>query len=407
MELIKLITSLAARNLRRNIRRTALTLLALAAGVWGSVALAAMARGVSEGMARDAIRGLTGHIQISSPRYLDNPSRDLAFALNQETLVEKSSDLPISAMALRTRLPGVVASERESAGITIVGIDPDQEKAISFLGDGLAEGSFFTRDGDGVIIGKKLAENLQTRLGKRVVILTQGENNTISSRGFRVIGIFDSLLESRELSFAFISLPKAQELSQIPGKITEASLITGRIADSDKTAMEIKRRMPELEVSHWSKLEPLVVSLRKIQDGFLKIWFVIVILAISFGLVNTLFMAIFERVREFGLMESLGLKKGAVVALVVVESFILIILGAIIGDLAAFASVYLVSGGIDISKFAKGADEAGISSVIYPMILTRDVFWANLLILVIGLAASIYPAYRASRLSPVDALRST
>lgn len=401
--LLQLLTALSWRNVFRNPRRTTLTLLALSAGVWSAVTLSALARGVSEGMARDAIRGLTGHVQIHALGYVNNPSRDLSFELKLP-LEQALGSSPISAWTQRVRLSGVVASERESSGVTIVGIDPQKESAISFIGDGLSAGEFFNDGGDGVVVGKKLLENLQTSIGKRVVLMTQGQANKISDRGFRIIGVFDSLLESRETSFVFISLSRAKELAQIGPAISEVSLITSRISESENVALDMQSKFPELEVTHWTKLEPLVVSLRQIQDGFLKLWFVIVVFAISFGLINTLFMSIFERIREFGLMEALGLRKSSVVSLVMLESSLLIVVGMFVGNSLSAITVWSLSGGIDISQFAKGAATAGISSVIYPTMMLSDALIANALVLIIGLVASAYPAYKASRHNPIDAM---
>ena len=141
-----------------------------------------------------------------------------------------------------------------------------------------------------------------------------------------------------------------------------------------------------------------------VMDGFVLVWVIVIFLALSFGLVNTLVMAVFERVREIGLMLALGMRPASILGQIVVESLFLLALGLMIGNLFAYLSVIPLTDGIDISAVAEGMEMFGASSILYPELELRDMTTANVVVLVLGLLASLSPAWRASRYEPVEAI---
>ena len=140
------------------------------------------------------------------------------------------------------------------------------------------------------------------------------------------------------------------------------------------------------------------------MDGFVVIWIVVVFLALSFGLVNTLVMAVFERVREIGLMLALGMTPRDILSQIVSESFLLLAIGLALGDLLAWATIRPLEGGIDVSIVGEGMEMFGAASVLYPALYLSDVVLANVIVLVLGFVASLSPAWRASRYEPVEAI---
>jgi ABC-type lipoprotein release transport system permease subunit len=142
----------------------------------------------------------------------------------------------------------------------------------------------------------------------------------------------------------------------------------------------------------------------KVMDGFVLVWMIVVFLALSFGLVNTLVMAVFERVREIGLMLALGMRPASILGQIVVESILLLIIGLILGNTLAWASVVPLQDGIDISAVAQGMEMFGASSILYPELTLDDMILANVVVLVLGFFASLSPAWRASRYEPIEAI---
>ena len=143
------------------------------------------------------------------------------------------------------------------------------------------------------------------------------------------------------------------------------------------------------------------------MDGFVLVWIIIVFLALSFGLVNTLVMAVFERVREIGLMQALGMRPSTILYQILMESLLLLLIGLVLGNIIAVGTVMPLQNGIDISVVAEGMEMMGTSSVLYPALKTNDMIMANIIVIVLGLLTSILPAWRAASYDPIEALNKT
>lgn len=402
---VKLLLDLAFRNVLRNRRRSIITFLSVVAGVGSSIVLAALARGLSEQMIKDAIYNLTGHIQLHAPGYTDDPTVNHSFIIDKE-LKTTLEHLAPERWAERVRVPAVIRSEREALGVTMLGIDPEREAGLSMAGDRVSFGSnLSSAESRGIIVGEELLELLETEPGKRVVLMTQDREGNIADQGFKIIGVFKAELEATERSFVFIALNEAQELLKLTNRVSEISLLADKRENVAALKAELSKKLTVLEIKSWPELEPLLKALTKIQDGFLSLWFVVVMIAVSFGLINTIFMSIYERVRELGVMQAIGMSPRLIIGEIVLESAYLLFAGALVGVAAGFLGVYLLGDGLDISVFAKGAASFGLRSVIYPHVLLKDVVLISSLILSIGCAGSVYPAWYAARKSPVEAMR--
>lgn len=406
LRILPLLATLAFRNVLRNPRRSLLTFAAISVGLGSALVLAALARGMAERMARDAMYTLTGHVQIHAPGFRDDPVVSYRFAEPGEGLRKVLGQPPVVRWSTRVRVPAVLMSERDSAGISLVGIDPESEKGLSFAGDPPEVGRALSDPNDpGIVVGQKMLEVLQTEVGKRIVVMTQDVEGHVADRGFRIVGAFDTELEATERSYGFVGRATAQKFLGIGEEVSEIALITNDYSMLDGITASLREAAQGLDVSEWRDLEPLISAMLSLQDGFLTIWFVIVIVTVAFGLVNTLFMAIMERTREIGLVQALGLRPRALMVEVVIESLVLLVLGSVAGVLFAFGGIYLLRDGIDISQFAEGAQAIGLGSIVYPTIHIADFVVGTILVLLIGVLSSVYPAWRSTRLNPVEALR--
>ena len=403
-----LLYTLAWRNVWRNRRRTLVILLAIALGIWSMVTLAALMRGMTEEQVRNTIKNLTGHIQVHGVGYRDDPSINNSMPQPAAAILEVVRTEDVKAWAARVRVPAVVVSERESAGVTLVGIDPEAEQGLSFIADAVTEGRYLESAADhGLLLGRKLAERLETRLGKRVVLMSQDINNDIADRGFRVVGIFDANMEAVENGYVFVGRTIAQHMLKLEENVSELALVVDDRDNLDAILRQITNAAPGLDVQPWTKLEPMLVLIVKMYDGFMMIWFVVVFLAMSFGLVNTLLMAVFERTREIGLFQALGMPPRLLLGQVLLESLTLLTAGLIVGNICAWATIASLDEGLNLSAFAQGFELYGLSSIIYPLVTASDVLTANLVVIVLGLIASLYPAWRAARYVPVEAITRT
>jgi len=383
---------------------TLMILFAFALGVWSMIVIAAITRGSMEQQLDKSILNLTGHIQAHVTGFRDDPVIDHRFTTSA-ALETALGDKEVIAWARRVRAPGVVASERESAGITLVGIEPAREHSLSFIASAVTEGRYLeSADDQGLLLGRKLAERMETGLGRRVVLMSQDANNQVGDRGFRVVGIFETQPRQMEDSVVFVGRATAQQMLKLGDAVTEVAVMTDDRDRLDALLARLRAAAPVLDIQPWTVIEPLLVLTQKVTDVILVIWYAIVFAAMSFGLINTLLMAVFERTREFGLFQSLGMPPRHILGQVLMESLILLALALALGNLSAWATIASLKGGIDLSSVAEGMELMGVAPVIYPAWSAGDLAIANLLVFVLGLAASLYPAWRASRHVPVEAL---
>jgi len=406
MRMLPVLIRLAWRYLWRNHRRTIVMLSAISIGAWAMIFMTALTRGMVDQMISDGISVLPGHVQLHNPDYLDDPSITNRVSLTDADLATRYADAGFEAWASRVRVPAVITSERESRGVTLLGIDPVAERDFSFVDYDEVDGRFLeSPDDTGVVIGAKLADTLDTEVGKRIVLMSQDPDNEIADRGFRVVGLFHANMETYEDTYAFIGKKTAQKMLRIGDTTTEVVFFGDDYRNVEPTYEKVAAAVDDsMRVSRWTEVDTYLGTMLSVMDGFMLIWVVVIFLALSFGLVNTLVMAVFERVREIGLMLALGMKPASILGQIIIESMMLLSVGLLIGDTLAWLTVKPLESGIDISVVAKGMEMFGASSVLYPKLHIDDVVLSNVVVLVLGFLASLSPAWRASRYEPVEAI---
>ena len=406
MHMFFVLSRLAWRYLWRNHRRTIVMLSAIAIGAWAMIFMTALTRGMVDQMIVDGISVIPGHVLIHDPEYLDDPSINNRVALSDAELEQRFGNAGFAGWASRVRVPAVVTSERESRGVTLLGIDPQAERSFAFFDYDDVDGRFLEGPDDkGVVLGAKLADTLETRVGKRVVLMSQDPDNEIADRGFRVVGLFHAEMDVTEESYAFIGKRTAQDMLRIGDSVSEVVFVGDDYRDVEPVYEKVAALVDDsVRVSRWTEVDTYLGTMMGMMDGFMLIWVIVIFLALSFGLVNTLVMAVFERIREIGLMLALGMKPAMILGQILIESMMLLAVGLLIGDVLAWATIKPLEGGIDISIVAEGMEMFGASSTLYPSFNIDDVILANVVVLVLGFLASLSPAWRASRYEPVEAI---
>jgi ABC-type lipoprotein release transport system permease subunit len=196
-----------------------------------------------------------------------------------------------------------------------------------------------------------------------------------------------------------------QKMLRIGDQVSEFVVLGDDYRDVEAEFQKVSQLVDgNVEVKRWFELDPYLGTMLGVMDGFVLVWIVVIFLALSFGLVNTLVMAVFERVREIGLMLALGMKPINILGQIIVESLLLLAIGLAMGSALAWATVQPIKDGIDVSIVGEGMDMWGMSSVLYPELLLSDVVLANVVVLVLGFLASLSPAWRASRYEPIEAI---
>lgn len=403
---------MAWRNIWRNPRRTAVILTAVVIGVWSMIFLGALMRGNLAGMVQNGIQTLTGHIQIHQAGYTDDPSivhriEDPAAII--QTL--KAQLPPGSRWAARVRVNAVASNARHSGGVTLVGIAPAAEAGISFIGDAVREGEGLQADAPhDILVGAALAEQFETALGGKLILMSQAADGQVASRAFRIRGIFRAEMESTEKNFVFVTQQAARDMLGMGPAVSEIAIVlpAGEMAKATARQLEGALAGRGVVVRPWQEALPLLKAYLEMHDTFILIWFLVVFVAMGFGILNTTLMAVFERMREFGLLKALGMRPGRIVKGILTEALFILGFGVAIGNVIGLGSCWaLAVHGIDLSGLAQGAEYAGMPRVIHPVIAWQDVVGADLVVLLLGLLVCLYPAVKAARFTPVEAMAHT
>jgi ABC-type lipoprotein release transport system permease subunit len=406
---IKTFWTIAFRDLVRYRRRTFTTILAVALGLTVIMLMAGMLRGMVDSSLRDNIRINTGHMQLRDESFEIEKMSLLARDLLEEpgVLTEQIEALPeVVSAAPVLWASTVLSTARESAGLQIWGIDP----ASPFhepLRQGLVEGSYLTVGSRGeILLGKRLADDMAITVGDRVSLATGNSNGAIDEGLFTVVGVFNTGFPSYDQSSVIMPLSQAQSLTRTGDR---ASTIIVTLGDSDDTAAVASTvDAPEINILTWEDLNQLMLTLMETGGAFYYIIYVIVILVVAVLISNTLLMSVFDRTREMGILSSLGMKQRQIMLMVLLEAVILSLIGIAIGLLLGLGAVYYLGQvGFNLGEDTAGLMEnVAMGSRLYPAMAPDQFMILSLLMLAIVTLVSVYPAWVAARMEPVEALHA-
>ncbi len=399
---LKLLLQLSGRNILRHRRRNGMMLAALVVAVASVVLMNGLIRGMQRDMADMAVDNLVGHVKVLAPGYRDDPGVQRSFALAADWRSALAPGL-LEGWAARLQVPAVVISERGTRGVRLVGVHPVRE-AVSFLGDVEMAGEFLQDAGDGrILVGRALAEQLETAVGRRLVIITEGVDGRSREAGFRIAGLYDADGTALERAFVFTGVEALQKMLGTEA-VTELSMRLHEESQLPQVKAALAASFAGLDVLDWRELQPQAAAMFVYADAAIFIWFLVMMGALAFGLMNTLITSIMERVRELGMLRALGLRGRSVVAQVVLESSLLMLIGVAAGVVLGWLLAQALGEGIDLSLWAEGVESFGMRAVLRPILLVEDVVLIAALSLVLGVAASLYPAWRVVRIKPLEAL---
>jgi putative ABC transport system permease protein len=402
--------NMAWRNVWRNRRRSALTVLAITLGLAFNIFMRAIGDGFHEQMVDNSVRSHIGHLVVHRAGYHDDPG--INKTLPDPAQVDQAIQaLPgLRAYSLRVLGDGLASTAENSAGVAIVGIDPAKERMVTTINRGIVKGEYL-REGEKrpILIGDRLAVNLKASLGDKVVLLVQAADGSMGANLFHVVGIFRSGAPELDRGMAFILRQDAQALFSLQNRETEAVvLLTSSLeVPAAQQALQSKLSGKNVEVLTWYQVEPFLLQFIQLDDAFFYIIVIIFFVVISIGILNTIMMSVFERVREFGVMMALGTKPRQIIKLVVQEAFVLALVGAVIGSaIGISASVYFATAGMNLSAWAEGAAALGMTStMVYTKLTAANVVLSNLSVVGVVVLVGLYPALHASRMRPVEAIR--
>ncbi len=407
---MNLTLKIAWRNVWRNKRRSILVIAAIVSGLWGMVYMIAISEGMNEEMVKTAIESGIGDIQIHRAGFEDNMDvtkniRDPGYFIN------RIKGTPyIKSYAQRIKVMGLVSSAESSSGILIWGIDPGRERTVSAIKDYLSEGEFLTGQPGEIYIGKSLAEKLRVGLDDKIVLMAQGLSPDIGSAAYRIKGIYVSSSPEFDKFNIYINLADAQQILSMGGRISEIVIIADHRDHVVPLAAALKNTLAvsDLEVLTWQELSPFIVEMINMFKSFNYIIYIIVVLAMAFGIINTILMSVLERTREIGILMAIGTKRRRVFSEVMWEGFFLGVVGLTVGWTVNLIFYAVVSRtGIDLSTWAESLKYmGGIGTTLYPLITLENAVKSTISVLAATQLSALYPAVKIMRLSPVKAIRS-
>jgi ABC-type lipoprotein release transport system permease subunit len=401
---LRLVAALAWRNLWRNPRRTVITLIVVAAGLYSILSLGALLEAWARSSRDSAINLMTGSGEIHASGYLDDPSVASRMAPPDPELQAVLDRAPIRAWVERVLVPAVVQSEYKTLPLTLVGVDPAGEEQVSTIPKQIADGHYLDKADDArIVLGRNAARRLKTAVGRRVIIMAQAADGSLAEKSFEVAGLFAGSTEAED-AFAFTGIETAQHMLGIGNDISEISFIVPQDASLEGALTTLRDAAPTLDVKPWTTLSPIAAAMNGFMNSFVYIWLWIMSVLMAIGIVNTQLMSVFERVREFGLLQALGMRPRQVLAQVALESAMLVGIGAVIGMAGAALTIMALSRGVDLGFLARGAEFFGASRVLYPHLSAAQFAGFSVLIWALGVVVSLWPAQRAAHCNPVEAM---
>jgi ABC-type lipoprotein release transport system permease subunit len=400
---------LAWRNIWRNPVRSLVVIFAIALGIWADLFMTAFATGMVEHYVETTISRVVSHIQIHRPDY--QKDRDVRFVVEDlpavSTLLMKNP--AVVAFSPRTLANGMISSAKGSRGVQIKGVVPSREAAVSKLQEQIIEGEYFEKNKKNqILLGKALAEKLQVKLRSKIVLTFQDLEGNITTAAFRIAGIFASGNTPYEEMNVFVPQDELSALLVAGGSasVHEIAVICRSTTDMPIVQRALQQAFPGLLVENYREIAPDLQLYESQIEYVSLIYLVIILLALVFGIINTMLMAVLERFRELGMLMAIGMNKARVFGMIMLETLLISLIGAPLGLLLGRLTIHYFSiHPLDLSRFAKSLNEYGMGTEVYFHTDTATYWQAALLLLVTALLASVYPALKATRMKPVEAIR--
>ncbi|MFN8495035.1 MAG: FtsX-like permease family protein [Caldilineaceae bacterium] len=397
---------IAFRDLGRNRRRTLLSFLAVALGLMLLMLLNGLIAGVMDDALQNSIRLRTGHVQLRAKSYAEEKLslqwKDLL--TNVDDLTKRAQALPeVKAAAPVLWAGAVLNTSDEAVGLQLIGIDPTSA-IYAPIQSTVVAGDFLTADDrGGVLLGKRLADSLGLAVGQKVNVSIINADGQLDEADFTIRGLFASGALSYDESAILLPLARAQAFTQTAGHASALVLLLNQQTDADKVAAALQG--PDTVALTWQSLNQVFLQTMQTAMGFYTVLDGIVMLVVAVIIANTLLMAVFERIREMGILAALGMKGRQIMQMFLFEAAILGLVGIAVGLVLGAAGVlWLARVGIPLSDAAASSTNIALSGVMHAQFVPTTFAWLALWTLVITLLAALYPAWFAARLEPVEAL---
>ncbi len=400
--------SISWRNIWRNKVRSLVIIFSVALGIFAGVTSTAFMKGLAEQRIQKVIKSELSYIQVHKKGFRQN-SELKSYIPGAAALTQDIRKIPhVTGASRRVVVQAMIASAETATGVLIAGVNPEQEKQVTNIHEKIIDGAYFEGiKKHPVVIGKKLAEKLNVKVRSKLVITLQDTANNVISGLFRIAGIYTTNNNMYDESHIFIRIGDLLELTTLPEDVAHEIAIN--IDDSENLPVvetQVKNLAGGLEVMDWKSLSPEMNYLTEAMELYMYIFIIIILLALLFGIINTMLMVVMERTKEIGMLMAIGMNKFRIFSMIVLESIMLSLTGGIVGIfIGALFSKWRSIVPIDLSMWAQGYEQLGFDAYVYlsldPIMLVN----VTILVIITGVIAALYPAYKALKNDPADALR--
>ena len=403
-----ILVKLAWRNIFRNKRRTLIAATAIGIGLTALIFIDAFMMGMQETMIRTATASFLGDAQIHREGFRDEQEASMTIQALDEVTASLAEETIVQHFTQRVLVTGMITSPANVSAINLVGIRPSTEKFLSLIDDAITEGIYFEGENSrDLVIGAKLAEILEIGLGDRVVVtVAQASTGDLSQEMFRVSGIYHFADEAMNSGMAFVRIQKAQEMLAIDNSVHEIAIKFTSIAYSQDTALPFWDTYSQHgnEALSWTELMSQLTIVLEMTKYTKYIMGVILFGVVVFGIINTLFMSLYERMFEFGVLRAVGTRPFGMARVVLFEAGALAIVSIVLGTILGFlVTALLAYTGIDYT----GIEMMGVTmqEFIRPIMTVEQFIIYPIWVFVFTIIAGLYPARHVAKIAPVDAMR--
>ncbi|MEO2067127.1 MAG: FtsX-like permease family protein [Flavobacteriaceae bacterium] len=407
MRLITLI-KIGWRNIWRNKKRSLVVIISIILGLYGGLIISSLMITLNSQRMNTAINTYLADIQIHNKEFSKEYSLSDTIS-NIHYLEEKlKNDNRVKSYSKRTVINGMLSNSTGSYGVNVLGIDPEFEIKVTSVYTKIVEGDYFeSKRENTMIVGKKLADKLNLRLRSKVVITFQDVNGYITSLLFRIEGIFksgNSMFDDYNVfvknNSIFSNLPDLNGYHEIP-------ILTINDDVTESLKLDLQKIDNTLDVKFWGDIAVELAYANKMMNTFLYIFMLIVLSGLSFGIINTMLMAILERKKEIGMLMSIGMSKVYIFLMICLETVFLSLVAIPFSVLITYITIdYFSVSGIDLSIVGSGLENFGIGTILYLKLPYEYYFNLSLLVILISFISSMFPAIRALKINPAEATKS-
>ena len=402
-----MLIKIAWRNIWRHKARSSVIVFSVVFGLWTGLFIQAYMNGLVDERIHTAISKEISHIQLHHPDFKKNYEAKYSIP-DGNAILDSISRIPtVKAVSGRIVSKGMITTTTGSAGIKISGVDSAPEDSVTHLSNNIISGKYFTPDvRNEILVGEKLLQKLKLKLNSKVVVTLLDNSNNIVSGAYRIKGIYRTQNTPYDETNVFVERSELAQLlgmNQDPHEIA-ILLTSNELLDSIYNGIAAKH--PSLKTESWKEISPEMNLIVSTSGQSMLVYMSIIMLALAFGIVNTMLMAVLERTREIGMLMAVGMNKTRVFTMILLETIFIVFAGTPIGMLLGFFTVtYFGHHGIDMSANKELYASFGFSEVIYPKLSFGNYIAILELVTVTSLISSIFPARKALSLNPSEAIR--